>query len=194
MKVPSALAVLLLSFLAACSHTGAFVWIEDFPLPAEPPSYVIAAGDTLNVRVWNQEGMSAHARVRDDGKISLPFLNDVVAEGYTPNVLSSQLQTRLKDFINTPVVTVSLEQRRPVTVSVAGEVIRPGIFILEPGAGVLHALVSAGGLTQYADELRIFVVRPKPAARIRFTYPSLTRSAGKASSFRLQPGDAIVVE
>ena len=168
--------------------------MEDYAPPPVPSQYLIQSGDTLSVRVWNQEGMSAEARVREDGKISLPFLNDVVAAGYAPNVLSGQLQTRLKDFINNPVVTVALVTARPLSVSITGEVLKPGIYALEPAAGVLSALATAGGLTEYAHDEHIYVVRTTPKQRIRFTYEALARSVGKAPEFRLQLGDVIVVE
>jgi polysaccharide biosynthesis/export protein len=182
--------------LCSCAQTGPFVWVDQFT-PAEAPAagYVVNPGDVLTVRVWNQEGMSARVRVREDGKISLPFLNDVAAAGYTPNVLSAQLQTRLKDFIANPVVTISLEEPRPSTIAVMGEVVRPGTFPLDARGGVLGALAGAGGLGEYARPDRIFVVRPGPTpTRIRFTYEALVSSTGKAAQFKLMPGDTIVVE
>src|SRR5512140_2351272 len=103
--------ILLATLLAACATEGKFVWVQDYKSPAAAAEgYVIGPGDLLDVRVFQQEGMSAKVRVRPDGKVSLPFLNDVEAAGYAPAVLAAQLQTRLKDFINTPVVTVSLEE------------------------------------------------------------------------------------
>ena len=88
---------------------------------ADIPGYVIQPGDVLQIRVFNQPEMSTRARVRDDGKVSIPFLNDVVAAGFTPNALAQQRQTRLKEYIDAPVVTISLEEARPFSVSVLGE-------------------------------------------------------------------------
>ncbi len=153
------------------------------------------SGDILQVRVFNQPDMSARVRVRDDGKVSIPFLNDVTAVGLTPNALAQELQTRLKEFINAPVVTISLEEARPFSVSVIGEVGKAGVYALPPGAGVLQALAAAGGLTQYASKDRIFVIRDTPArARIRFEFGQLTQAEGKAATFRLRLGDIVVVE
>jgi polysaccharide export outer membrane protein len=45
---------------------------------AEGP-YHIAPGDTLSVRVFNQDAISGNVRVRSDGMITMPFLNDVEA-------------------------------------------------------------------------------------------------------------------
>jgi polysaccharide export outer membrane protein len=157
--------------------------------------YIIEPGDVVQIRVFNQPDMSTKARVRDDGKISIPFLNDVVVAGTEPNALAKQLQAKLKEFINAPVVTVSLEEARPFQVAVMGELVKPGLYQVPPGAGVLQALAAASGFNQYASRDRIFVVRDSPGrARIRFTYEQLSQAEGKAATFRLRPGDSVVVE
>ncbi len=194
----AALCLTLLS-ISACRHDpGSFVWVDDFRdvAPVEG-DYVMHPGDLVSVRVFGQEAMSTHSRVRADGKISMPFLNDVTAAGFTPVVLSAQLQTRLKDFINNPVVTISLEEGRQVSVSVLGEVLRPGNVTLDPSAGVLQLIAAAGGFTNFASR-DLFVLRTLPGAdkatRIRFDYDVVTRAQGKGAAFRLKAGDVLIVE
>ncbi len=191
-----ALALLLAS---GCLHTGTFVWVDDVALPeTQEGGYLIAPGDVLNVQVWNQAGMSGRTKVRADGKISLPFLNDVPAAGFSPSVLALQLQGRWREFINNPVVTITLEETRPLSVPVLGEVAQNGVFALEQGSGVLQAIAAAGGLGIHARSEHIFVLRrtspDAPPARIRFTYEALTQAVGAASRFKLSPGDTVVVE
>ena len=67
----------------ACSGPGKYVWADEYAeqATAEMKPYAIAAGDTIQVRVFNQEQLTSRARVRTDGKISLPLLNDVPAAG-----------------------------------------------------------------------------------------------------------------
>ena len=193
-------AALLLGLLpASCvMGPGEYVWVDQFPVSSRPPvgsAYVIEPGDTISVRVYNQDGMSARVKVREDGKVSLLFLNDVQAAGHTPKAFADQLQVRLKEFIVNPVVNVSLEEARPFEVFVVGEVARAGRVALEPHGTVLQALAAAGGLTENANRDRIFVVRTSPEpARIRFRYDSLTRLEGRSATFLLRPGDTIVVE
>jgi polysaccharide export outer membrane protein len=195
----ASLGVLLLSLsLSACVTPGKFIWVEEYEQKHEDTAYIINPGDLLFVRVWNQEALTGRARVREDGKISVPFLNDVQAAGTTPPLLAQQIQTRLKEFINNPLVTVSLEEIKPLGVTVAGEVMRPGQQLQLPsGAGVLQAIANAGGLTEYAKKDLIFVIRPEAGGapvRIRFTYQALIRNEGRASTFRLRTGDIVVVE
>jgi polysaccharide biosynthesis/export protein len=193
-------AIVLASCAMACASLGRFVWVDEYHDPNPPPkvgpgAYVLAADDVIEVRVFGQDGMSAKARIRSDGKISLPFLNDVQAAGYEPPALAQQLQTRLKDFINQPVVTVSVEEPRQMQIAVVGEVPRLGMVSLRPGAGVLEALASAGGPGEFAASDRIFVLRREPEPiRIRFSYPALLHARGQGHAFHLRPGDVIVVE
>ena len=109
--------------------------------------------------------------------------------------MRTELSERLKSFIVSPDVTVSLADHA-ILVAVLGEVRTPTMVRLAPGWGVLQALASAGGLTELADKDRIFVLRKtaKSTMRIRFTYELLTRPDGPASQFPLHPNDVVVVE
>jgi polysaccharide export outer membrane protein len=190
----------LVLILASCKTTGEYVSADSLPAStaASNSTYVLQAGDTISIRVWNQDAITTKARVRPDGKVSVPLVDDVEAAGATPTELARRIQARLKDFIVNPVVTVSLEEPRPLVVAVLGEVARPGNYALEAGSGVLQALAVAGGMTPFADRDGIVVIRQKAdgsgTLRIRFAYSALTQAKGKSSAFRLQGGDVVVVE
>ena len=79
-------------------------------------------------------------------------------------------------------------------VSVVGEVRNSGVFDVQPGSNVLHALAAAGGLNDYADSDRIFVVRKSLPQRVRFKYHDLRSADAKSVGFTLQNGDVVVVE
>lgn len=193
------LATLLL--LSACYKPGRFVWVDDYREPQlqqQDDGYLIRKGDVLNVNVWNQRDISSRLRVRDDGRISLPLLNDVDAAGMTPAALARAMEQKLKDLVANPVVTVMVDEAQPIKISVLGEVRNPGKKLLDSGSGPLQALSEAGGFTDYARDDAIYVLRkeagyPTPV-RIRFTYEALTRNEGAAPTFRLKTGDVMVVE
>lgn len=196
------LLVAALAVAPACSGAGSYVWVDDLgePSAAGEAEYLIAVGDLLNVRVFNQDGVSGRVRVRPDGKISLPFVNDVEAAAQTPAALARRIQARLKEFINNPVVTVSLEESGPIQISVLGEVAKPGVYAVPPGSSVLHVLATAGGLTQFASRSRIFVLRRNAPGRdprivrIRFSYERLARAQGGEATFRMRDRDVLVVD
>jgi polysaccharide export outer membrane protein len=191
--------LVLTSTTTACQHNPGYRWVADLPAqPAPSSEYVISPNDVLSIRVWNQEQLSTRSRVRSDGNLSLPLLREVQVIGLTPAGLSRKLEGLYKEFIVKPMVTVTVEESRPLRVPVLGEVVRPGVYDLESGSGVLHALAAAGGLTQYAGRDRIYVLRqiqrsPSPT-RIRFRYDDLARGDARSSGFRIQPGDLVIVE
>ena len=188
----------LLIAAAACAPVGPYIWVDDYIAAAEKePSqgYRIAVGDVVAVRVFGHDDLSVRQRVLDDGKLSLPFIKEVQAAGLARQALAEQIRVQLKDYVNAPVVTITVEETRPLTVPVLGEVAHPGHYTLEKGSGVLEALASAGGLTDYAHSDRIFVLRRESAVvRIRATFAALSRGQGRASALRLQPGDCVIVE
>lgn len=177
-----------------------FRWVDEIPLGNEDPSiYRVSVHDVISIRVWDHAAMSTErTRVRDDGKVSLPFLKDVAVAGMTPNELSEKLQKELLSFIVDPIVTVVLEESAAMSVSVVGEVEGTGTYQMERTAGVLQAIAAAGGLTRYADRDSIYVLRrlwPTAApVRIRFRYRDLASGGTQAAAFLLKTGDVIVVE
>jgi polysaccharide biosynthesis/export protein len=182
--------------MVSCADLGSYVWADVLPESTRnaPPEYLLEPGDTIYVRVFNQENLSGRTRVRPDGRITIPFVNDVPAAGRTTQELSKTLQTQLRDFINQPVVTVSLEEAAPAQLSILGEVARPGVYPIERGQGLLRALAAAGGLTEFAHKDRIFVMRANARQRVRFTLQALSSPGTPSSRFALQQGDVVVVQ
>ena len=189
------LIALALTLLSACADLGRYVWAREVQAPPADRGFVIAPNDVILVRVYQQDAINTRAKVRTDGSITLPLLNDVDAAGYSPANLGKQLETRYKEFFKTPLVAVSVEEIAPLPIPVAGEVTRQGVQLTERPAGVLKVLLLAGGLTELGHRDRIFVLRPgTPALRIRFTWEGLTRGEPSEANFELRSGDAIVVE
>lgn len=188
-----ALAVLV----GGCVGPGDYTWVNQLPPEAAStaPDYVINAGDVVSIHVFNQDNMGTRAKVRSDGRLAVPLLGDIEARGRRPGDLARELEARLKPYVVDPHVTVTVEEFQSISVSAIGEVQHPGSFTFEPGAGIVQVLAAAGGLTEYADRDRIFVLRRAPTPRrIRFTYEAILRSEGRVATFTMQPGDVVVAE
>jgi polysaccharide export outer membrane protein len=186
-----------------CAGGGDYIRVEALPVEPVAPAgpYRIAEGDLLSIRVFGQEGLSGSVRVRSDGKISLPFVNEQQAAHLTPVTLAALLQASLKTFLVNPVVVVSLEERHTAQVSVLGAVMQPGLYPLRSGGGVLQAVAQAGGLTRFADEDGIYVLRTNldrpgrgTVTRVRFEWKALVSGRGPAAAFDLREGDVVVVQ
>ncbi|MDB4934144.1 MAG: Polysaccharide export protein [Labilithrix sp.] len=181
--------------LVGCGGTGPYVWVDSLPSSSAGGGDVLIADcDTLNVRVFNQEPLSTKERVRSDGRISIPVIGEIVARGKRPAQLAAEIQDRLKDIVKVPSVIVTFEAGTELKVSVVGEVRNAGVFQVDPGSNVLHALAAAGGLTDYADTDKVFVVRKSLPQRVRFRYTDLRSADPKSIAFTLQGGDVVVVE
>ncbi|MCC6241744.1 MAG: polysaccharide biosynthesis/export family protein [Gemmatimonadaceae bacterium] len=191
------LAVLALG-ASACRSTavqGPYVWASTIaPEPARA-AYLIQAGDQLSVQVWSNEALSVKARVRSDGKFTVPLLGEIPVIGQSPESLAASVQQKLADakIVLSPRVTVIVDEE--VTVSVLGKVTRAGSYPLTGARGVADALAAAGGLTEFAHRDRIYVLRriPEPQ-RIRFTFGSLFDQSDPSARFKLRSGDVILVD
>jgi polysaccharide biosynthesis/export protein len=194
-----ALGVALLSIVAVGCRSAPFVWVSDYA--SEPvregagSPLTISPGDIVDIRVFGQEAMSIKAEVRADGTLAMPLLGSVSVAGRRPEEVAGSLKQRLLPYINTPEVTVVIEESRTI-VSVVGEVNSVGVVELKPPATLLQAIAKSGGLTEFADRSGIFVLRNTRGStiRIRFKYTSLIEANPIATSFRLQTGDVVVVE
>jgi len=184
---------------SGCAELGPYTWADHYRDPREPSqpgAYVLGVGDAISVSLFAPyEAFSTKAKIRHDGKITMPLLNDVQAEGYEPAVLARQLEVRLKDFANNPHVTVAVDEARSLRVTVFGKVANQGVLTVPLGSSLVQVLASAGGLQDLAHSDRIFVVRRDPQlVRIRFRYDDLLRSRGVAPTFRLRSGDEVMVD
>lgn len=184
--------------LSGCASAGSFVWYSDAPATewgSDSGEYVIGIGDSINIRVYEQENLSGTAKIRRDGRIALPLAGELLVAGKHPSQLAREIEGRLKEFVVTPRVTVNVETSQPVTVAAVGEIAHVGTLTLEPPARLIEALAQAGGPNDYADKSRIFVLRQFPAfQRIRFTYDAILHNEKNAATFPLRTGDVIVIE
>ena len=193
-----ALALVASLALLGCGSPGRYIWYTELPRSewgSESPEYVIGAGDSISVKVYGQGEVSSVFRVRSDGRVALPFVGEVMAAGKHPSALSLELQEKIKRFIVNPVVTVNVETSQPVSVTTIGELKNTGVIQLESPPRLLDAIARSGGLSDFADTKRIFVLRQYPSFhRIRFTYRAIIDNENGAAGFLLRTGDIIVVE
>jgi polysaccharide export outer membrane protein len=181
------------SLVLGCAPTGPYVWASKVPLSTSTES-VVRPGDKLQIVVSGQEAMSGEFEVRPGGEFVLPVAGRFRTTGLTANALAAELQKRLAGILAKPYVTVVIASRKPATVSVLGEVRTPGRFELREREGVLEALARAGGLTPFADEDAVFVIRRGQSPRVRFKYSDLAAGAPASLNYELLDGDIVVVE
>lgn len=162
---------------------------------AIPPGYTIGEQDVLNVDVWQEKEMSGPVVVRPDGMITVPLVNDVYVVGMTPEHLAELLTTKLKPFLEVPQVTVTVSQINSRRVYVIGEVARRGMFQINSTTTVLQILAQAGGISEYANGKKIYILRTVKGKQVRlpFNYDAVIRGSDDKDNIILRPGDTVVV-
>lgn len=156
-------------------------------------AYRLGPADVVAVFVWKEPDLSTRATVRPDGKINLPLAGELIAAGKTTDELEGEITSRLKKYLDLPVVTVSVSEVNSPKISVLGEVRRPGRFLIPQRTTVLDAIAMSGGFTAYAHRGRVVVLRPTRSGveRIPVDVKQLLRG-GRA--FYLEPGDVVHVD
>jgi polysaccharide export outer membrane protein len=157
--------------------------------------YEIGVGDVLRVSVYLRDDLGAQVVVRPDGKVELPLVGEVMAEGLSVAALDEELSRRYTAFLQQPQVSISLVERRSYRVYVLGEVGKPGMLSPSEPLHVLQAIALAGGFSRFADKSRICVLRRREQREfcIPFVYPKVARGEAPEQNFLLRSGDTIIV-
>ena len=168
------------------------------PAPKVTEDYVIGLQDVLSVVVWREPELSVkEVAVRSDGKISLPLINDIQANGLTPKQLQDQVTEKLKDFVAAPNVSVIILKSLSQSVSIVGEVSKPGAYPLGAPMTVLDLLARAGGLTEMANPKQIKIVRKEGDKTeqflFNFNYKDVIKGKKLEQNITLRNGDIVMV-
>ncbi len=160
-----------------------------------PPGYVIGPEDVLQVLYWREKDLSAEVTVRPDGMITLPLLNDVQASGLTPEQLRDRVIEAAKRYVEDPSVNVVVKQINSRRVFITGQVAKPGAYPLTSPTTVLQLIALAGGLSEFADQNGITIMRTesgKPVS-LPFKYKDVVKRRNLRQNIELKPGDTVIV-
>jgi polysaccharide export outer membrane protein len=151
-------------------------------------AYKIQPGDLLEVSVWKEEDLVKQVLVRPDGGMSFPLVKSVAE-------LQKAITERITKYIPDPVVTVATMKLDGNKVYVIGKVARPGVFLVTRYVDVVQALSMAGGMTPYASDNKITVLRRENGKQrsIPFRYGDIEKGEDLEQNIILQSGDVVLV-
>lgn len=157
--------------------------------------YQIGPEDILEISVWKEEGLKKEVLVRPDGGLSFPLIGEVQAAGKTAGQLKKEIAQRLEKFIPDPVVSIALLKVIGNKIYVIGKVNRPGEFPAGRYVDVLQALSMANGLTPFASENGIKVLRKEGGKDVvfPFRYSEVKNGENLEQNIQLKGGDVVVV-
>lgn len=160
----------------------------NLPFAAFAGDYVIGEGDLLEVAVWGVKELSFPAKVRPDGKITVPGLGDVSASGQTPAALQGTLTVRLKELVKNPIVTVAVSGITNSKVYIFGGGVKSGVFELLQRSTLLQLLCTLGEVKS-ADLKKSYLLRN--GKKIRENFHSLFIGGDTSVDIQLESGDSI---
>ncbi len=182
-------------------------------VPPANDTYRLGSGDHLDISVFDAPEFTATKVVAPDGTVTLPIVGSIPAAGRSTAQLTQELQGKLKRWLKVPVVSIGVVKFRPLLISVAGEVRRPGPMQMNnipnepraessttnpPNTSTLQALPTlsaalenAGGLTRDADIRRVSLRRGVNTIPIDLWAGISTDQP--TPDYMLQDGDSIFV-
>jgi polysaccharide export outer membrane protein len=179
--------------LAGCSQKAVRTIPADESKGGEGDEYVIGPEDVLEIQVWREQALSGKVLVRADGKISLPLIQDITAAGLTPPQLQERLTEKLKEFIDSPNVSVVVLEVNSFKIYISGQVKSPGVHRLRTKTTLLQFIPMVGGFTEWAKQKKILVIRKEKGEEKRITVDYKKMVEGKVPALVLKSGDTIIV-
>jgi polysaccharide biosynthesis/export protein len=158
--------------------------------------YKIGPGDVLEVSVYGEESLNRKDLVvRPDGKISFPLIGEAQVGGLTTAQAKEAMEQSLHEYVPGAVASVSVAQLGSLQYYVVGKVNKPGMYNVSKPLTVLQALAMAGGLTPFAAESKIVILRNsgKDTVTIAFNYKKVKKGQNIEENIILERGDVVVV-
>ena len=160
-------------------------------------TYVIGAGDSVNIVVWRNPELSMSVPVRPDGKITAPLVDDLQAMGKDPSTLARDFEKELGKFIRDPVVTVivtSFVGPYSEQIRVVGEAARPLSLPFKQRMTLLDVMIAVGGLTDFADGNRAVIQRTSDGNKqYSVRLKDLIKRGDISANVEMRPGDILII-
>ena len=190
--------------LTACGGSGGRPELPpaSFVTPKEGPGeeYVIGPLDQLQVFVWRNPELSAKVQVRPDGRITTPLVTDMPAVGKTPTMLADDLKLALGEYIKDPNVSIIVENFSGTfsqQVRIVGATEKPASIPYRANMTLLDAMISVGGLSEFAAGNRARLVRFDRSTGKQKEFAvklgKLLKDGDSRANVRLEPGDVIII-
>ncbi len=159
-------------------------------------TYIIGAGDSINIVVWRNPELSMSVPVRPDGKIAAPLVDELFAQGKTPVQLARDVEGVLSKYVRDPIVTVLVggfvgpysEQIR-----IIGEASRPQAIPYKQQMTLLDLMIVVGGVTDFAADKAIIMRTREGNKQYSVRVRDLLKRGDVSANVDMQPGDILII-
>ncbi|MDR7154466.1 MULTISPECIES: XrtA/PEP-CTERM system exopolysaccharide export protein [Sphingobium] len=162
--------------------------------------YIIGPLDDLTIFVWRNPELGAKVQVRPDGRITTPLITDMPAVGKTPKMLSDDIKLALTKYIENPLVSVIVNNFSGTfsqQVRIVGATDKPASIPYRANMTLLDAMISVGGLSEFAAGNRARLIRFDKDSGKQKEYQvrlnDLLKKGDTRANVMLAPGDVIII-
>ncbi len=191
------------ALLAGCAGSGTELPSANYSSDTIAPSeeYTIGPLDEITIHVWRNPELSADkVRVRPDGRLTIPLVQDIPAVGKTSTQLQEYIAGELSKYIEQPIVSVIVntpEGNFTQQVRIIGATGQPASLPFRANMTVLDAMIAVGGLNEFAAGNRAKLIRldRKSGSQVeyRLRLSDLIRKGDSSANVLLMPGDTIII-
>lgn len=177
---------------AACQPVGS---ASSARLSAATRNTTLGPGDVFRMEIVGEKDLPTEFQVAADGSVSFPYIHELDVAGLEPQMLAKKIREKLiaEDILTDPSVVVTVTEYRSKTVTVLGQVQKPGSFALAPGMTLLQAVSMAGGFTSIAQKNRVNLTRVTEGKAATVIVNMELIYEGSSDDILLQSGDSIYV-
>jgi polysaccharide export outer membrane protein len=158
-------------------------------------SYHVGPGDILEISVWRDENLSRQLVITPDSILSYPLIGDVNVANMSVAEIRTIITKKLAEYVPDASVAVMVKEIKSLNAYVIGQVKDPGVYPISMNTRVMQALAMAKGLTPFASERDIHILRYKGKSieKISFDYKAVLKGENLDQDILLERGDVIVV-
>lgn len=158
-----------------------------------PDTYVLGAGDQINISIWGTSQADFNLEVQKDGYIYATGLPRMYLKGLTLSKAKSLLKSRFSNYyrFRPEEFQASIRFVRTITVNIFGEAINYGSFNIPATNTAFNALVAAGGPSDIGSVRNIQLKRGDQSQQID-VYEYMSNPVSQYNLF-LQNNDIIFI-
>ena len=156
-------------------------------------SFQLQAGDRLEIAVYREEDLSGIYEIDPAGSLTFPLVGEMQVAGLRVDQLLERVGWNLRKYLINPQVSISRAETTIKSISVLGQVQKPGAFDYAPGLTVMRLISQAGGFERAASKRKIRIVRMVSGKKESIIVNGSAIINGDEDDPTVEPGDMIFV-
>ncbi len=136
--------LLFLSIFLFCSDIEYLESVHLDSFEKDDLIYKVGANDILKIEVFDNPNLTGTFNVLSDGTITFPLLGDVQISGLNIIEIKKLITNKLEvDYLYDPIVSITVKEYKSKSVTIIGNIKKPGIYYLEKPTQILDVLLQS---------------------------------------------------